>query len=569
MKAFGYGDVLITLGTGKIAESESRATGLTSEHDYAVIHLEERGGKYMFLIKNPWSEGGGWTAAGESSQDHGIAKLTEQLDISPSGSGDHTRIERPKLEPGSFWMDLNDIFQHFESLYLNWNPGLFSHREDVHFAWNLHNTNRLWASFGRHPQYRVQSDAGGTLWLVLSRHFQSSHPSDSCVVGNLETINAEDAGFISLYVFENGGGKVFLADGSLIRGPYVDSPNTLIKVESKKGVPYTVVVSEQELLRMEHTFTLSVFSLGPLSISQASDRYRNHMVLEGAWTPATAGGNASSPAYCENPQFSVNLSGSSDVSMLLEAQSGDFPVHVKLLWANGNPVRNVTCRDIVGDSGEYRKGHAYAEVAGVAAGRYTIICSTFEPGQLCEFTLQVGTMSDCVVERMSAKPGGRFTNRFPIAFFGTEDDRLWAPLSCSRLTRLSILAQSYKGDGIASTRNSSNNIPLKLALEHGKGLGRHVLAVSGDDDFCNAHYGARINDVDIHPAMCAGAGLWVLLERGGPLDSHTQEGIIVEVYSDARVEVAGIFARRQGEVLEETEDLMNLMGSCGDATRSL
>ena len=544
MKAFGYGDVLVTLGTGKIAESESRATGLTSEHDYAVIDLEERGGKQMFLIKNPWSEGGGWTAAGGSHPEHDIAKLTEQLGISPSRSSDEMRIKRPKLEPGTFWMDLNDIFQQFESLYLNWNPGLFSHRADVHFAWDLHKTNRLWASFGRNPQYRVQSDAGGTVWLVLSRHFQSSHPSNSCDVSGLETIDADDAGFISLYVFENRFGKVFLADGSLIRGPYVDSPNTLVKVELKKGVPYTAVVSEQELLRLKHTFTLSVFSLGPLSISQASDKYRNHVVRDGAWTPATAGGNASSPSYCENPQFSVNLSQSSDVSMLLEAKSGDFPVHVKLLWADGNPVRNVTCRDIVGDSGEYRKGHAYAEIAGVAAGRYTVICSTFEQGQLCEFTLQVGTMSDCVVECMSAKPGGRFTNRFPIAFFGAEDDRLWAPLSCSRLTRLSILAQSYEGDGTATTQNSSSNMPLKVALEHGKGLGRQVLAVSGDDDFCNAHYGVRITDVDIQPAMCAGAGVWVLLERAGPLDSHRQEGIIVEVYSDARIEVGAWYETR-------------------------
>ncbi|KAL8738614.1 MAG: hypothetical protein Q9181_000610 [Wetmoreana brouardii] len=542
-KAYGYGDVLVTLGTGQITDIESRSTGLVSEHDYAVIDAEERNGKRMFRVKNPWSEGGGWIAAATSVAEHDVVDQGSQPGMPRIASEEGSGL-KSNMEPGIFWMDVNDIFQHFESLYLNWNPGLFSYREDLHFSWDLTKSNDQWASFGNNPQYRLQSEAGGTVWLLLSRHFRSTYSTTSYAVSGSLVASVVDTGFISLYLFHARGDKVYLSDGSPIRGPYVDSPNTLLKVELSKEVPYTVVVSEQELHRSSHSFTLSVFSLQPVDVSQARDRYRNHIVRHGAWTSATAGGNANSPLYSKNPQFKVNLPNPSDVSLLLELDTGETPVHVKLLWTDGRPVRYLTTRDIVGDSGEYRKGHAYAEMSDVPAGCYTIICSTFEQGQLGQFTLQIATMTECTVQRFSAMPAGRFVCQLEPAFFRAEVDRLWTPLKCSRLTRLSAVAHLHEAAGTTSSQQTSSNLPLKLSLEHGQGSMKRILAISGNDEFSNGHYGVQVNDVDIRPDMCAQAGMWIVLERAGPLDSLLHEAIDVEIYSDAMLDTGTWYESR-------------------------
>ncbi|KAI4168036.1 MAG: hypothetical protein LQ343_006698 [Gyalolechia ehrenbergii] len=535
MKAFEYGDVLITLGTGKTSESEAHSTGLPGEHDYAVINLEESSGKRLFLVKNPWSEGGGWVVDTKSSVQ--CNSVDHKLQVCEGVSETEREAQHSSLQPGTFWMNINDVFQHFESLYLNWNPGLFAYREDVHFSWDISSTLGLWASFGSNPQYQIHSKAGGIVWLVLSRHFRSSNQARGNVKRNSLTASAIDSGFISLYLFQNKGDKVYLTDSSIIRGPYVDSPNTLLKTELPASIPYTVVISEQKLDRSSHSFTLSAFSLQPLLVSEARDKYNYHTVRSGAWTSQTAGGNASSPDYFKNPQFSIDLPRLSDVSLLLELKFEEFPIHVKLVWGDGRPVRFVNARDVLGDSGEYRKGHAFAEIPNVPAGRYTVVCSTFEQGQLGAFNLEIGTMSECMVQRILMRPAGQFVSRPKTAHFIGETDRLWTPLQCSRLTRLSVLAQSHDTAGIRTSQAVPSSLPLRVSLEIGHGLAKRTLASSGNDEYSNGYYGVQITDVDIQPYMCPQAGVRLVLERAGPLHSSGPEGVDVEVYSDANIEV--------------------------------
>ena len=533
MTADRFGDVLITLGTGKLTEKEEKNTGLVSEHDFAVLRLREYNGRKMLLVKNPWSEGNGWVTTDhhsdmENATEHGRAN-DGLVELSPSVS--KTMADKQALEPGNFWMNLNDIFQHFESMYLNWNPELFSHREDVHFTWDLADSNGRWASFGNNPQFEISSTAGGIVWLVLNRHFKTIHREDiELSKGQLDADLAEN-GFISLYVFRNSGHKICLTDGAIVRGPYVDSPNTLVKLDTERAQSYIVVVSGQELSQSSHSFTLTGFSRDPLRVVKASDRYPNCITRRGAWTALTAGGNASSSSYAQNPQFRIQLHQQSGVSLLLEVESGDLPVHVKLVRASRESVAFVSTRDVIGDSGEYRKGHAYAEIPDVPADTYSIICSTFEQGQLGRFTLQVGTITDCTVERILAAPAGRFISHAPRAFFRPGIDRLRAQYRCGRLTRVTLIARSYEDKNGSTSKGTS--VPLKISLEHGQGRMRQVLAVSGNDEFTNGHYGIQVDDVDLQPWMFDRGCVWITLERAGPSDLQSLEAVDVEVFSDA------------------------------------
>ena len=510
------------MGTGELTANEEGDLGLASRHDYAVIDMKDIDNRRRLLIKNPWARGKIWTGGVQ------VKSLPEQGEGKDGTSNGNTKLD--SLLPGTFWMDLNDILQSFESVYLNWNPGLFKYRENVHFTWSLDKTSNTTGCFDGNPQFEINANRGGTTWLLLSRHFKTAGAKttdgskDDSISRNIE------ASFMSLYAFNNGGKRVSLSDGALARSPYVDAPNNLLRLELPRNSQYTIVVSEQALPRSNYNFTLSAFSLSSVAIAPAINRYSHCTTHHGAWTHESSGGNVSSSQYSKNPQFSIQLSKASDIALLVQSSRDEFPVHVKLVWANGKRVARVTTRDIAGDSGEYRRGSALAEVCNVQPGKYTIVCSTFEQNQLGTFTLRVKSMSDHIVNTIPSEGAGRLTFRLPLACFSPGVDRLIAPIRVHRVTRIRM-----EGRGRV-TKGSGHNSPLMLALEHGQGHHKYFLATSGEGDFEDHHDGIRTGDVDISPQMCIGRGTWIAVERLGGLDSELHEEVEVETYSDNPIE---------------------------------
>lgn len=531
--AFQYGDVLITLGTGKLTPNEEEGLGLAGEHDYAVIDMKELEGQQLFLVKNPWSQGTVWK--GHTYRSNAIVKGAEgNQSICLPDMPTTSTVDVEPLAPGTFWMGLNQIFQSFESMYLNWNPGLFSHREDIHFKWNLADSTSPEGSLVSNPQYEVRSRIGGTVWVLLSRHFTSRDDDSDNDPNPSVKSDTVDNGFISLYAFDSEGERVYLSDEAAVHGPYVDSPNTLLKLELSAGRASTVVVSGQGLPQSVNTFTLSAFSLGPLSLVEAQDRYAHTVLQQGVWTTLTAGGNASSSSYHTNPQFSLHLAGTSKVAILLENSRECYPVHVKLVWANGKQICSIKTRDIVGDSGEYRKGYAFAELEDVQAGVYTIVCSTFEQGQLGRFTLRVRTMSACAVNQIPVATAGRFVTRLQSALLAPGSKYLSAPLISHRLNRISISAKSRVEH---SRYNKSARALLKVRLFHGGPPPKRTIAVSGNDEILDGQGGVWIHDVDIEPGMCEDRGLWLVLERLECSMLQLAEYVDVDIFSDGPIKV--------------------------------
>lgn len=515
---------------------------MVSNHDYAIIDLQEVKDRRLLLVKNPWA--GGTTWKGPLWHNGEVESML-----------DAKLLTHERLGAGTFWMDLNDIFLNFESMYLNWNPDMFSFREDIHFNWEMSTPRMPCGSFRSNPQFQVRSENGGIVWLLLGRHFQEVEPLSRCqredlpegvpagspadspadLPEALPAISGTRHGFICLYLFDNDGEKVFLSDGACCRGVYVDSPNTLIKFDLLPAKGYTIVISEQSLPGSKYSFTLSALSFHPLSISKARDRYSHWVRMQSAWTASSSGGNASCATYHLNPQFSVNIPATSDISLLLEGSSEDCPVHVKLLWGDGKFLSAIRGRDIVGDSGEYRKGFAVADIRRVQPGIYTIICSTFERGQLGAFSLSVGTTSNCVVKQNPKTDAGLFCLVVPSAYFIPGGNRLVAPLVAQRITRVSLEIpwRSRPSKLISGFRGSL----LKLSIEHGQGPDKQVLLVSGEDEFLDYESGIRTKGVDIHPGMSSRLGLWVVLERLEHLGLPAQEEVVVEIHSDTPLEV--------------------------------
>ncbi|KFX85734.1 hypothetical protein V490_09442, partial [Pseudogymnoascus sp. VKM F-3557] len=114
LNAFALGDVMVTLGTGRLNNNEEEALGLAGEHDYAVLDIKEKGAEKLFLLKNPWCDAMVWKGADNHPE-----------------SGHNKEAPGPgTTNPGTFWMSYPEVMRNFDSLYLNWNPGLFTHRQD-------------------------------------------------------------------------------------------------------------------------------------------------------------------------------------------------------------------------------------------------------------------------------------------------------------------------------------------------------------------------------------------------------------------------------------------------------
>ncbi|CAZ83891.1 unnamed protein product [Tuber melanosporum] len=521
-KAWRYGDVLITLGTGGMTRREEMELGLIGDHDYAVLALKEEKGQGMLLVKNPWSEGTVWKGApvfdSDEEEDFDAGSGVSPFETNKIGNALPAASEE-ETSPGVFWISQDNIFRHFASIYLNWNPSLFAHRNDTHFTWDL-SGKRSEGCIGGNPQFCLENPnpRPALVWLLLGRHIVStgSYKAQTGIV-------TEKTSYISLYVFESPGRRVYRSESALHTGPYVDSPQTLLRIDAiPPKTKYTVAVSSQDLSKTQHTFTLSAFSLNPIRISEAEDPYSFHSVLQSQWLPDTAGGNAQSPTYSTNPQFRLSVPSACDLMLLLEA-CDTLPVHVKLVWGNGKRVASVTTRDIITESGEYRRGCAHAETASLQKGIYTIVASTFEPGQIGDFTLTVGsTISRTTVTQLPSESAGKLRKDLQ----GTWEAGVTAvtyPLEVERFTRVSANARTL-------WTNSRAQPMLRISIERKIGSRRRKTEASsgGEGEFSDVPQGVRTGDVDLE----GGWDYLVVLERMGS-EGGSRYG--VEVLSDGVV----------------------------------
>ncbi|KAJ6144186.1 hypothetical protein N7470_008081 [Penicillium chermesinum] len=483
--------------------------GLVSEHDYAILDMKEINGRGRFLLKNPWAG----------------AEPTIQSNHLESGDD-----SQPSLAPGTFWMNSVQVWQNFENLYLNWNPRLFQCREDIHFNWDLSQGNGIPGCFLRNPQFAVHSESGGTVWLLLGKHFTTDQHH------RLKSHDPDDGGlgFISIYIFQADGKRVTLNDGALHRGPYVDSPNTLMRLEMAPRTTLTAVVSEQSLPSSSQNFTLSAFSNAPIEISPSEHQYMCLTKAAGSWSVLTAGGNSDSARYSANPQFSLQVSETTDVSILLECKEVDLATHVKLFWSNGQRVSRVRNRDMIADSGDYRRGCALAEKKALDQGIYTIVCSTFAPDQLGSFTLWISSTVPCAVKQLSPENAGRRVTLSRVGVLLPGKDRMLAPLHVSRLTRLKLIARN-RSSTIGSRAVAPS--PVLMTVERGQGPYKETLAISEDGTHSDAASGVRVEDFDLGPTSESRQKVWIVIERIGGPGGQVEDQLEVEALAEERVEI--------------------------------
>ncbi|KAG5975433.1 hypothetical protein E4U55_007690 [Claviceps digitariae] len=535
--AYQSDDVVVTLGTGRISADEEQAMGLIGEHDYAVEAMDSTGGVRRLLVKNPWCDGPIMTTM-EQCVPQQSCSTSPPRNASSSSSNIMDR-------PGSgsrFWVGIEDVAQHFGSMYLNWNPSLFSRRRDHHFSWTIP-PNVYKSSLLRNPQFYIMNSNGGTIWILVSRHFLDAELE--IARGTRESTASSTMacrlGFMSILVFENSGQKVQISGREIYRGPYVDSPQTLARFDTEPGRYYTIVVDQLELPLPQYSFTMSLFSNSPLAFSEATETMTHITEHDGAWTRRTAGGHSSCATFFQNPQYSLTITRAGPVSILLSADINTMHVHVDVVWAQGERVAALLrVKDLVASSGEYRRGCAEVNIPVLETGTYTLVCSTFDAGQLARFVLRVASMSPVRVAPVPAAEAGRLVTNAPQLQLNEGAMRCRAPLHASWLTKASVTVQTATSNqpptpGASQTRQLPSTALLRISILLGWGPKQVTLAVSSHPEFQDPSVPIRTPHFDLEPQRIQSLGCWILIESINC--THPGLAIQADILSDSPVRV--------------------------------
>ncbi|KAJ4304320.1 cysteine protease [Collariella sp. IMI 366227] len=252
--AYEQSNAMLTLGTGNILPEEEKALGLVREHDYAIVGLKTEDGSRLLLVKNPWIDSLVWTGVGS----------TATLKAHTVGSTSESRSNQ-------FWMAYEDVLQHFDSLYVNWNPALFGYRQDHHFKWDMPDkTEEL--VFTQNPQYSVLSPSGEPVWVLLSRHWQDGEleilrqrkaSRDRGSGASLANVSKQ-LGFtaLSLHATSPGTRVPSSPHHVLAQTPSLTAP-TPSSATTPSQHPQTLVITQTALPLPSYTFTLSFLSSAP------------------------------------------------------------------------------------------------------------------------------------------------------------------------------------------------------------------------------------------------------------------------------------------------------------------
>ncbi|XP_071502226.1 calpain-7-like [Diadema antillarum] len=369
---FHRGDVLATVATGVMPESEADRAGLVPTHAYAMLDIREIKGKKLFQLKNPWSHLRWKGRFSEADTKNWTPELQKALNFDPKNA--------QEFDNGVFWIDLESMCHFFDVIYMNWNPSLFPHTYVMHGMWSAaEGPKKDNINIGNNPQYRLEVKGTGAVWVLT----------------NTLKINddfADNKEFITLLVYK-GGKKVYYPNdpGPYLDGTRINSPHYLCKmiVNDKSSSVFTIIVSQFEKNNTIH-YTLRAYGTCDFCLSKIADPYKHTKSMTGEWKGRTAGGCANNrETFSNNPIYQVTLQDTSRGNCLLVDLKGPKNYHVGFeiicIAADGKGNGRFQKKT----SGDYRNGFTIMELEDIPGGTYNIRPTTFSPGQESPFFLTI------------------------------------------------------------------------------------------------------------------------------------------------------------------------------------
>lgn len=383
--ASSWGDCLITLSSSSDLDEEmANQVGLVTGHAYAVLSVvQTSNGTRLIQCKNPWAHKS-WR--GKYSC-HDLASWSAPGLCSEVG---YDPVLAQKHDDGVFWISWSDVLIYFKNIHLSWNKELFTYQTTVHGFWPLAQ-GPLDDTFnvGENPQLVMKlSDSAvsshAVVWILLSRH-----------VCKQEQEGSDATDYLTVHVHRNTekrqtiwypGGK-----SCVLNGAYTNNPHVLIRYDVTDPTDkYLSLVLSQYKKSHDVAYSLSCFCTEPFALTQPLKGLPLSTELRGEWTQDTAGGPPGTATFENNPMwaFRVPAAGAELQMRCSTAKSVTVNVMAVAVDSYGKRIRRIT-REPIFDSGDYRHCFTVTERKRLRGGVYTLIASTFHPGQVGSFRLIV------------------------------------------------------------------------------------------------------------------------------------------------------------------------------------
>ncbi|KAF9427135.1 calpain 7 [Podila epigama] len=423
------GVALITIATGHLPDEEADRLGLVPTHAYAVLDLREVQGLRLLKVKNPWSHKRWKGPFSHLDADHWTAELKAELGFN--------QLTALKNDDGIFWIDYESVCTAFDTIHINWNLETLTYRAVIHAPWPCNfGPKKDDYNLGYNPQFSLFTHVKGSkprgIWLLLSKHITMTEENRDFITVHVfdarkqahassnqpEALLPSMATGMSLsshsqQVSENQGTRIYYEANSLIKGMYVNSPHVLVRFEVPPGHnEYTIVLSQHLKTRDLH-FTLRAYALCEFELKEIPNKYPKEKKIEGRWMESTAGGSSYNASFLNNPQYRLVIpvlpapQTTTSVLFMLEAPK-DFAVHVQLVNSQGKRISCVWGKDIIAQSGEYRHGFCFCEANDLRPGQYTVVVSTFDPGQIGKYMLTLQSHIDLTMTPIPSEGAGMF-----------------------------------------------------------------------------------------------------------------------------------------------------------------
>lgn len=319
--------LVLSLGTGKDSDD------YYPNHDYAVLELVE--GARSIIIKNPWAES----------------------------------ITSVRFE---------ELFNHFETLYINWNPLNFVHFK-LNFIWTYNDI------FFYNPQYHVENinSRDVEVWILIEKNLGFKQSS------------------INALIYQTSGEKLFSKGKSLVFNSSNNSGFHLSKFKLRPGQSATIVVTNDS--KQTQNFTIHSYSTKPVTLKKAKSQFPILKTIEGEWDVDSCGGNWSHQSYIKNPQYLLEVPGESgDVDMIFGLFSNkNVLLNLQLYWDDDQPFSERA--SLINE--KYHAGSLTTPLKLKSGQKYKLVLSTYDSDILAPFKLLVNSTADVSITKISTRLG--------------------------------------------------------------------------------------------------------------------------------------------------------------------
>ncbi|XP_048508256.1 calpain-7-like [Athalia rosae] len=383
------GDVLVTVATGVLTDSDAERTGLVPTHAYAVLDVKNVQGVRLLQLKNPWSHLRWRGNYSELDTEHWTVEMRRALNYDPDSASE--------FDNGIFWIDYDSICRFFDVFYLNWNPGMFKFTYCIHQMWTAGiGPTKDAFNIGDNPQFslEVSPDVTGAIWILLTRHITD--------IADFR----QNQEYITVLVYKNDGKRVFYPHDPppYKDGVRINSPHYLCKLKlgPSSESRYTLVIAQYEKTNTIY-YTLRSYGTCPFTLRKIAEPYIfEKEITDGQWVGSTAGGCGNHPAtYHNNPRYQLILQSSKNNNHLRVILKGpkQYQIGFEIVTVILNDPECPTAFRSK-SSGSFRSGFVVLELEDVPAGTYNIIPSTFHPGQEGPFFLTCKASCNLQVDRI-------------------------------------------------------------------------------------------------------------------------------------------------------------------------